>query len=61
MDSVFSKLIQAESRGKHTDAKGNLTTSHVGAQGITQLMPSTAAKPGFGIQGVKDQSEGMIS
>lgn len=58
VDSVFANLIQAESRGKHVDSKGNLITSKVGAQGITQLMPSTASNPGFGIKPVQDQSEG---
>lgn len=57
IDSVFKRLIQAESRGVHgTD--GKLTTSGKGAEGITQLMPSTAANPGFGIAPVKDKSEG---
>ena len=56
-ETVFSRLIQAESRGKHTAASGGLTTSPVGAQGITQLMPKTAANPGFGIEPVNDQSE----
>ena len=58
IDEVFPKLIKQESKGKHTDATGNLTKSPVGAQGITQLMPSTAANPGFGIKPVQDQSEG---
>lgn len=58
LDGVFERLIQAESRGMHTDAQGRLTTSPVGAQGITQLMPATAKNPGFGIEPVKDQSEG---
>lgn len=56
-DEVFERLIMAESGGKHTDAKGRLTTSPVGAQGITQLMPATAKKPGFGIEPVKNASE----
>lgn len=58
IDNVFSKLVKTESGGVHMDAKGNLTTSPVGAEGITQLMPSTAKKPGFGIEPVKDKSEG---
>lgn len=57
-EQVFSKLINAESRGKHIDASGKLTTSSAGAQGITQLMPETAKAPGFGIKPVQDQSEG---
>ena len=56
-DRVFNRLIQAESRGKHISEGGTLTTSPVGAQGITQLMPKTAANPGYGIAPVKDQSE----
>jgi len=57
IDIIFDKLIQAESRGVHADEKGKLTTSPVGAEGITQLMPKTAANPGFGITPVKDKSE----
>lgn len=58
IEEVFPKLIQQESRGKHMDANGQLTASPAGAKGITQLMPSTASNPGFGIKGVKDESEG---
>jgi len=57
VDDVMPRLIQAESKGVHMDEKGVLTTSPVGAQGITQLMPKTAAKPGYGITPVKDNSE----
>ena len=57
-DTVFSRLVQAESRGKHISEGGTLTTSPVGAQGITQLMPKTAKDPGYGIEPVRDQSEG---
>lgn len=58
LDSVFEGLKQAESKGLHIDPKtGGLLTSQAGAEGITQLMPKTAAKPGYGIEGVKDKSE----
>ena len=57
-ESIFANLIQAESRGRHTDASGNLTTSPVGAQGVTQVMPKTAKDPGYGVAPIKDNSEG---
>lgn len=56
-DDLFGALIQQESRGRHLDASGKLTTSKAGAQGITQLMPTTARNPGYGIEPAKDQSE----
>lgn len=56
-DAVFNRLIQAESRGQHTDAKGRLTTSEAGAKGITQVMPKTGAIPGFGVTPIQDKSE----
>lgn len=58
IDSVFPKLIQAESRGQHTDASGKLTTSNVGAKGITQVMPASGKDPGYGVAPLKDESEG---
>jgi hypothetical protein len=57
IDSIFPQLIQAESGGIHADEKGVLTRSGRGAEGITQLMPSTAKKPGYGIEPAKDRSE----
>ena len=56
-ETVFSKLIQAESRGQHTDKSGKLITSSAGATGISQLMGPTAAKPGYGVEPLKDKSE----
>jgi hypothetical protein len=56
-EQVFSKLISAESGGKHSDAQGYLLASGQGAEGITQLMRATAADPGYGVQPVKDRSE----
>ena len=57
-DVVFASLVKAESRGQHIDAKGNLTTSGVGAKGITQVMRKTGEDPGYGVAPLKDQSEG---
>lgn len=57
-DTVFNKLIKQESGGKHTDSSGGLTTSPVGAQGITQVMPKTGDDPGFGVKPVQNTSEG---
>ena len=56
-DNVFKRLINAESRGKHLDASGGLTTSPVGAQGIAQVMPKTSKRPGFGVLPLQDDSE----
>ena len=48
--SIFDRMIQAESGGRHTDRAGNILTSPRGAQGIAQIMPATAANPGFGVK-----------
>lgn len=56
-NKVFDKLIQAESRGRHRDSSGKLTTSPVGAKGITQVMRKTGQDPGYGVAPLKDQSE----
>lgn len=45
-----------ESRGQRYDSNGNLLTSHKGAQGEMQVMPATAANPGYGVQPAKDNS-----
>lgn len=56
-EQVFNKLVSAESRGRHASASGELTTSPVGAQGITQVMPKTGRDPGFGVTPIQDTSE----
>ena len=56
-DAVFNKLVNAESRGKHLDASGGLTTSPVGAKGITQVMPKTSKRPGYGVKPMQDDTE----
>lgn len=56
-DTVFERLIQAESRGRHRSSTGGLTTSPVGAQGISQVMPKTGRDPGYGVKPLQDDSE----
>lgn len=55
-DQVFDRLIQAESGGRHR-SNGRLTTSPVGARGITQVMPKTGEDPGYGIKPLQNDSE----
>ena len=57
-ESTFDRLLQQESRKTHTDKNGKLITSSAGAQGITQIMPETGKKPGYGIKPLQDDSEG---
>lgn len=57
-DTVFNRLIGAESGGVHSTASGALLTSSKGAQGITQVMPKTGASPGYGVTPIQDSSEG---
>lgn len=54
--TVFNKLIGAESNGHHMDESGNLLTSPKGAQGISQVMPATGGDPGFGVTPIQDRS-----
>lgn len=56
-DNVFDRLIQAESRGRHRGKGGRLTESPVGAKGITQVMPKTAADPGYGVKPIQNDTE----
>lgn len=62
-DTIFSGLIQAESGGRHYGDDGNLLQGPVlphhpdRAQGITQLMPDTMARPGFGVQPIQNDTE----
>ena len=47
---VFGRMIQAESGGQQNGPNGQILTSPKGALGIAQIMPSTAAQPGYGIK-----------
>lgn len=56
-NSIFGKLINTETGGKHTDKNGNLITSPKGAEGITQVMPKTGDSPGFGVTPLQNNSK----
>lgn len=51
---IMDKIAMVESSNQHTDAKGNLTKSKVGALGKYQIMPETARDPGYGIKPIPD-------
>jgi soluble lytic murein transglycosylase len=55
-DRLYDAMIRQESGGVHMK-DGKLLTSSAGAEGISQLMPATAAKPGYGIPPLRDQSK----
>jgi len=48
--AIMGSLFNTESKGRHTDSNGNLTRSPRGALGIAQIMPATAANPGYGMK-----------
>lgn len=47
---VFNRIIQAESGGQQNGPNGQILTSPRGAQGMAQIMPATAANPGYGVR-----------
>jgi len=54
-NATFNSMLQAESGGKHYDKNGNVITSPAGALGIAQIMPATAAQPGFGVKPISPE------
>lgn len=54
--TVYNKLIGAETNGHHMDDSGNLITSPKGAQGISQVMPNTGTDPGYGVTPIQNTS-----
>lgn len=56
-ESLFDRLLKQESGKRHRDKEGNLITSPVGAQGISQVMPKTGRDPGYGVAPLADDSE----
>lgn len=47
---MMKAIAMQESSNRHVDANGKLITSPAGAVGKYQIMPSTAAQPGFGLK-----------
>jgi hypothetical protein len=56
--SIHDRMLLAESGNRHTNPDGSIVTSPKGAQGAAQIMPSTGRDPGYGVQPVRDGSEG---
>lgn len=54
---LYSKLLSQESGGKHYGKDGQLLTSNKGAKGISQVMPKTGVKPGYGVTPLQNESE----
>ena len=52
----YDRMLQVESGNRDFDAQGRPITSPKGAMYAAQVMPSTAAKPGFGIRPAADQT-----
>ena len=47
---TFDRMVQAESGGQQFNPQGGVLTSPRGALGMAQVMPSTAAQPGYGVK-----------
>lgn len=53
---TYNRMIQAESGGQNFTAQGQPLTSPKGAMFAAQVMPSTAAQPGFGVRPAQAQT-----
>jgi hypothetical protein len=53
---TYGRMLQAESGNKDYDAQGRPITSSKGAMFAGQVMPATAANPGFGIKPAANQT-----
>ena len=51
-EDVFDRLIFAESSGRQFDSKGRTLESNKGALGVAQVLPNTAADPGYNIPSI---------
>ena len=53
---TYDRMLQAESNNKNYDAQGRPITSNKGAMFAGQVMPATAANPGYGIKPAANQT-----
>jgi hypothetical protein len=53
-DALWSRVLQQESGNRQVNAQGQLITSKKGALGVAQVMPPTAARPGYGAPSIFD-------
>ena len=56
LPAIMGSLFNTESGGAHRQSNGQLTRSPKGALGIAQIMPTTAAKPGYGMSPINLQT-----
>lgn len=56
LPAVMQSLFNTESGGVHRKADGSLTRSPKGALGVAQIMPKTAANPGYGMKPINLQT-----
>ena len=54
---TFNRMIQAESGGQQFNRQGGVLTSPRGALGVGQVMPATAAQPGYGVPSIFDLAQ----
>lgn len=54
--AIMDGIFQTESNKTHRKADGSLVRSPKGALGIAQIMPATAAKPGYGMKPINLQN-----
>lgn len=47
---TFNRMVKAESGGQQFAPNGQILTSPKGALGMAQVMPATAAQPGYGVK-----------
>ena len=54
--TTYDRMLQAESGNRDYDAQGRPMTSPAGAMFASQVMPSTAAAPGYGVRPAQAQT-----